>query len=70
MSKVSCFAPYPFKAGERLNIAAGKRQGDWLVAAVNGDKVTLRCPVSGREFEWQNFCYLVTENEQPWPTGQ
>jgi len=67
--EVSCLAPYPFVEGEHINISAGKRQGDWLVVAVGETDVTLRCPISGKEFTWQNFCYFVEKNEQPWPAG-
>jgi len=30
--------------------------------------VTLRCPISGKEFEWNRFCYLVDEETGvAWP---
>ncbi|MFZ5758899.1 MAG: hypothetical protein ACOY32_04605 [Thermodesulfobacteriota bacterium] len=61
------FQQYPFKQGDKIHIIDGRRRGDWLVAAVDEKKVTLRCPVSGREFSWDRFCYFVTEEEQPWP---
>ncbi len=57
--KVTVFAPYPFTVGERLRIEGGKRAGDWEVVAVDEAKVTLRCPVSGREFSWARFCYYL-----------
>ncbi len=50
---------YPFVAGQKINIMDGKRQGDWLVVAVDEKNVTLRCPVSGKEFSWARFCYQV-----------
>lgn len=67
MAEVSCFQPYEFSEGEKIYISGGKRKGDWLVAGVEGSSVTLRCPVSHKEFTWQNFCYLVAKKEQPWP---
>jgi len=54
------FKPYPFKPGQKIKIEGGKRAGDWEVIAITDSKVTLRCPVSGREFEWARFCYQVT----------
>lgn len=67
-SKVTFFTPYPFESGQKINITRGKRKGDWEVLEVNGDKVRLRCPVSGREFSWDIFCYVVKEEEGvEWP---
>jgi hypothetical protein len=65
---VSVFAPYSFQIGEKIRIEGPNRHGDWLVVAVDGDSVSLRCPVSGREFTWKNFCYLVRREEGAiWP---
>ena len=65
---VSVFKPYDFKVGQKINIADGPRRGDWEIVAVSDRKVTLRCPFSQREFEWNRFCYLVEEQRQvPWP---
>jgi len=66
--KVAVFQPYPFIAGQKININAGPRKGDWEVVAVDDKKVTLRCPISGKEFTWHRFCYLVGERDQAaWP---
>ncbi|MFW8599944.1 hypothetical protein ACOHYD_00465 [Desulfobacterota bacterium M19] len=59
--EILVFKPYPFKIGQKIKIEGGKRAGDWEVIAVNDSKITLRCPVSGREFEWARFCYQVVE---------
>ena len=68
---VTLFTPYPFRPGQKIRITAGKRAGDWQVVAVGERKVTLRCPISGREFEWDQFCYLVEErNDEPWPAAE
>ena len=69
MSKhqVVIFKEYPFREGQKINIVDGKRSGDWLVIGVSERKVQLRCPVSGREMEWDRFCYFVEEREQEWP---
>jgi len=65
---VTLFAPYPFRVGQKIRIQGGKRKGDWEVIGVGDAKVTLRCPISGREFEWARFCYLVEEREnEAWP---
>ncbi len=65
--KITLFTPYPFTVGQKIRITAGHRAGDWLVVAVSEKKVTLRCPVSRREFEWDRFCYQSGESDGPWP---
>ena len=66
--KVFFFEPYPFKTGQKINIKAGPRQGDWEVIGITDKKVKLRCPISLREFEWNRFCYFVEEkNSVEWP---
>ncbi len=66
--RVAVFGQYPFTPGQRLRVADGPRQGDWEVVAADPKEVTLRCPVSGREFTWKRFCYLVEEAEAEWPS--
>lgn len=66
--EVTVFRPYPFKEGQKIRIEGGKRHGDWLVVGVGEFKVTLRCPVSGREFGWDRFCYHIDdEHNVEWP---
>ncbi|MBR9981706.1 MAG: hypothetical protein KFF50_11825 [Desulfatitalea sp.] len=66
--KVTLFKPYPFHEGQKIRIEGGKRQGDWEVIGVSEGKVKLRCPVSGRQFEWDRFCYFTEEREnEAWP---
>ena len=66
--KVSIFKPYPFAKGQKIHIDGGPRRGDWEVVAVTERKVTLRCPISFREFEWNRFCYFSEEQEGiEWP---
>jgi hypothetical protein len=66
--KVTLFKPYPFAQGQKIRIAGGKRQGDWEVVGVSEAKVTLRCPISGRQFEWDRFCYQTDElDDAVWP---
>lgn len=67
-TEVTVFQPYEFVVGEKIRIEGGRRGGDWEVAAVKDKTVTLRCPVSGREFSWNRFCYLVDhEKDSVWP---
>lgn len=65
---VAFFTPYPFQTGEKINITQGPRRGDWEVIGVTERKVTLRCPVSLREFEWDRFCCFVENRDiDEWP---
>ncbi len=65
---VTVFRPYPLQAGQKIRIDGGRRQGDWQVVDSDDSKVTLRCPVSGREFTWDRFCYWVSEEQGAvWP---
>lgn len=67
-NKVTIFEPYPFTAGQKIRIEGGKRAGDWEVVNVTERKVTLRCPISAKEFEWNRFCYFASDQEDaPWP---
>ena len=65
--QVTVFNPFPFVIGQRIQIAAGPRGGDWQVIGLSDAKVRLRCPVSGGEVEWDRFCYLAETREQEWP---
>ena len=60
-AQVTVFKPYPFKIGQKIYIDGGRRNGDWEVIGISDNKIRLRCPVSGREFEWNRFCYFVEE---------
>lgn len=64
---VNIFKPYEFKVGEKINIAAGNRAGDWEVVAMTEKKVTLRCPISKKEFTWDRFCFHVETTTTQWP---
>ena len=68
VDNVILFEPYPFSVGQKIRITSGPRRGDWEVTGLSDRKVTLRCPISGREFEWDRFCYLAggKKNEE-WP---
>jgi hypothetical protein len=64
---VTIFKAYPFKEGQKIRIEGSKRSGDWEVAGVTDTKVTLRCPISKKEFSWSRFCYFVEDKHTPWP---
>lgn len=65
---ITNFRLYPFEPGQKIHIQDGPRHGDWEVVAVSSNKVTLRCPVSLREFTWNRFCYFTDERSGvPWP---
>lgn len=67
---VTVFRPYDFRPGQQIRVEEGPRRGDWEVISCSERKVTLRCPVSGREFAWDRFCYLVEEREAEWPAEE
>ena len=67
MPLVTVFTPYPLVEGQKIHINDGPRRGDWLVIGLTSRTMRLRCPVSGREVEWDRFCCLEVEREQEWP---
>ena len=62
-SRVTVFSPYDFRMGQKIRIDGGPRFGDWEVVGVDDKRVTLRCPLSGKEGAWARFCYHVEELE-------
>ncbi len=64
---VTVFTAYPFEVGEKIRIENSPRGGDWEVIDLSERKVKLKCPVSGREVEWDRFCYFLEKKEQAWP---
>ncbi len=66
--KVTVFKPYPFQVGQKIRIEGSKRKGDWEVADITERKVTLRCPISNKEYTWDLFCYFAEEKDDAsWP---
>lgn len=59
MSHAVTVEPYPFKVGQKIKISETKRKGDWSVVAVDGDKLTLKWPISLQDYSWPIFCYEV-----------
>ena len=65
---VTIFKPFAFSIGQKIYIDSGPRSGDWEVIGLTDRKVTLKCPISHREFAWDRFCYVVEERtEEAWP---
>ena len=67
---VTFFRPAPLVPGQKIRIEGGPRQGDWEVVAAGEKGVSLRCPISGRTFDWKPFCYQTDEREAEWPAEE
>ena len=66
--KVTLFKPYTFQVGQKIRIEGSQREGDWEVVGISERKVTLRCPISKKEFTWDRFCYFAEEMDNTsWP---
>ena len=66
--EVLVFRPYPLEVGDKIHIAEGARRGDWEVIGISDRKMTLRCPVSFKEVEWDRFCVFVEKRvDAEWP---
>jgi hypothetical protein len=64
---VTLFKPYPFQKGQKIRIEGSGRSGDWEVIDISESKVTLRCPISKKEYKWPGFCYHVEDQTMKWP---
>ena len=66
--RVTFFRPYPFTPGQKIHVLDGPRRGDWEIVTADDKTVRVRCPISGREFEWKSFCHLAEERDDvEWP---
>ena len=65
---VTVFKPYPFKEGQKIFIDVAKRTGEWEVVGVSETKVSLRCPISIKEVNWDRFCYYIKDKNMKWPS--
>jgi len=66
--KVTIFKPYSFEVGQKIRIEGSGREGDWEVTDITKRKVTLRCPISRKEYTWDLFCYFAEEKDDvSWP---
>ena len=65
---VTLFKIYPVRQGQKIRIEDSKRSGDWEIMEVTENKMTLKCPISGKELTVDKFCFLVEElKNTPWP---
>ena len=64
---VTVFKLYPFKKGQKIRIEDSGRSGDWEVIDMSDSKVTLRCPISKKEYKWARFCYYTEDKKVKWP---
>lgn len=68
ISDVTVFKPYTFEIGQKIRIEDSRRRGDWEIVGIGEHKITLKCPISRKEFEWTKFCYVVEEEKDvEWP---
>lgn len=65
---VAVFEPYNFKKGQKIRIQGSKRRGDWEVIHLEENRMTLKCPISGKELTCDRFCFFLEEKQnEPWP---
>ncbi len=64
---VTFFKVYPFTIGQKIRVEGGRRSGDWEVVDIGEHKITLKCPISKKEFSWAKFCYFTQEEKDTWP---
>lgn len=65
---VTVFTSYSFKVGQKIRLEKTRRKGDWEIVAINEHTITLKCPISKKEYEWTKFCYVVEEEKDvEWP---
>lgn len=65
--RVSLFKPCPLKEGQKIRIEDSPLEGDWEIIQVSRLKITLRCPISGKELVKDRFLVFQEEREQDWP---
>lgn len=69
--QVIVFKEYPLAVGQKIHLEDGFRRGDWLVTGVTDKKIQLRCPVSGRNVEWERtLCFAGTATRRQWPADR
>ncbi len=65
--KVSFFRTCPLKKGQKIRIEDSRFAGDWEIVDFTGSKVTLRCPVSGKELVKDRFLFFTHDEYTEWP---
>lgn len=68
IENVVLFERYPLEVGQKIRLSGGGRGGDWLVIGLDEKKMRLKCPVSGKEVEWDRmFAFAKTLENEEWP---
>ena len=65
--KVSLFKSCPLQEGQKIRIEDSPLEGDWEIIKVSDFKITLRCPITGKELVKDRFLVFHEEREQTWP---
>ncbi len=65
--KVTLFKPCPLVPGQKIRIEDSPLKGDWEIIKVSDFKITLRCPMSGKELVKDRFLVFSEEKDQEWP---
>ncbi len=65
--KVTFFRACPLKQGQKIRIEDSRLAGDWEVIDFTPLKVTLRCPVSGKELIKDRMFFFTQEKQTKWP---
>ncbi|MFO7749815.1 MAG: hypothetical protein R6V54_06940 [Desulfobacteraceae bacterium] len=64
---VTFFSPCPLTEGQKIRIEESPLAGDWEVIAVTRSKITLRCPLSGKELTKDRLFCFTEEKQDVWP---
>jgi hypothetical protein len=67
--KVTVFKPCPLKPGQKIRIEGSALKGDWEIIKVSDFKITIRCPITGKELTKDRFFMFSQEKEQDWPAS-
>ena len=65
--KIRYFKPCPLEKGQKIRIEDSPLEGDWEIVKVSEFKITIRCPISGKELVKDRFLVFSEEKQGPWP---
>ncbi len=65
--KVSFFKTCPLEKGQKIRIRDSRLAGDWEIIDFTPLKVTLRCPVSGKELIKDRMLFFTHQEHTQWP---
>ena len=65
--KVTLFKLCPIEEGQKIRIEDSPLEGDWEIIKVSPFKITLRCPLSGKELVKDRLLVFQEERDQAWP---